>query len=61
MAIVEAQINRFGQTTRVIDTRKVAMQVVQHWVDTSPDGSPESLVDALDGILKDIVVQLCDA
>jgi len=39
----------------------VAIQIVEHWVATSPDGSPESLMDTLDKTLKEIVVQLCDA
>ena len=61
MSIVEAQLNRWGQPTRVIDTRKVAQQIVEHWMATSSDGSPESLMNTLDDTLKQIVIQLCDA
>jgi hypothetical protein len=59
--LVEAKFNRYGSPVRVVDTRKAAEHIVQHWADTTPDGNPESLVVIIDKTLKEILVQLCDA
>lgn len=59
MSLVEIHLNRWSQPVRFVDTRKVATQIVQAWA-ASSDGSPESLVDALDRTLRDLVVAMCD-
>jgi len=60
VAYVELKINRYGQMVRVIDTRKVATEIIEHWSATS-DGDSQSLIDELDRSLKEIVILLCDA
>ena len=61
MAFVELRLNRYQQPVRYLNTRKTAEDIVRAWVNTSPDGSPESLVQQLDDTLRQILVSICDA
>jgi len=61
VAFIETRLNRWGEPTRYVDTRKVANQIVDHWSKTSPDGNATSLIDVIDRTLQQILVGLCDA
>ena len=53
-------LNRWAEPTRWVDTHEVAYKLVEMW-SAGSDGSPESLVKAIEHTLNGILKGLSDA
>jgi len=52
---------RWVEPARYLDSHALAFKVVEEWMRTSPDGSPDSLVKAFESTLNGVLRALCDA